>query len=184
VNTTDQTQVPPVAASIDNLDDWEPLAHQLNSETGLPTVVTPDLLVGMVGSAVALLFAADAAGNANLLRGTFTDSVIAQCARNAGSLLDAHPTAARIHLVGAHVVDGHPVLRAHVAIEVQNTDGSQGAESQFWDLQLGTSVTVGESSCPRCGAPVGTGELICRHCQADVRSVVTVPLVVSRLALY
>jgi uncharacterized Zn finger protein (UPF0148 family) len=82
------------------------------------------------------------------------------------------------------MVDGHPVLRAHVSIQVQDADSSQSVNSQIWDLQLGAQVTVGQSICPSCGAPLAKGELICGHCGTDVRSATKVPLAVSRLELY
>jgi len=174
----------PIPASFDNAGDWERICQQIGSESGLPTAVTPDLVVGMVGSAVPLLFDADAAGNANHLRGTFADSVIAQCQRNPGSFLGAHPTSVVVHLVGAHMADTHPVLRAHLAIQVHGADGVESLNRQFWDLQLGAQVTVGQPTCPNCGAPIGKGELICGHCRIDVRSVVNMQIVVSRLELY
>jgi NMD protein affecting ribosome stability and mRNA decay len=43
---------------------------------------------------------------------------------------------------------------------------------------------VGQQTCPNCGAPIGNGELVCGYCRTDVRSLVEVPLVVSRLELY
>lgn len=100
----------------------------------------------MIGSAVPLLFEADAAKDMNLLRGTFADAVIAQSQRNTGCLEGGHPTSAVVHLVGAHTVDGHCLLRAHLIIQVQDADGSQRVARQFWDLQLGAQVTVGQTS--------------------------------------
>ncbi len=181
-----QLHAAPVPASIENAAEWQTIAARIASGTGLPTEVTPAMLAGMVGSAVALLFAADAAKDAALLRGTFADPVIAQCARTAGCLGGQQPTSVSLALVGVHLAEGHPVLRAHLAIALaQLGDGGGGAVTrQFWDIQLGGQVTVGESSCPNCGAPIAAGGLICSHCQADVRTVVGVPLVVCRLELY
>lgn len=184
MGATEQLGLAPIIASIDNPGDWGPLADQIAAAAGAPTEVTPDLIAGMIGSAVPLLFKADATHDAGLLRGTFADLVIAQCQRNAGSLMGEQPSSARIHLVGAHLVDGHPVVRVHVAIDVRQPDGTPGINSQFWDLQLDAQVTVGQTTCPNCGAPIATGELVCGHCHQDVRSVVDVPLVVSRLELY
>ncbi len=184
MSATGQLQLSPIPASIDNAGDWEGLAGQIAGQAGLPTVVTPEVIIGMVGSAVPLLFEADGAKDANLLRGTFTDPVIAQCQRNAGSFLGAEPVSAVVHLVGARVADGHPRLRVHLAIQVQGPGGGHSVNNQFWDLELGAEVTVGQPACPNCGAPIGRGELICSHCRTDVRSVVQVPLVVSRLELY
>jgi hypothetical protein len=184
MTTAEQLKVAPIPATIANPGEWEAIATQIASESGLPTQVTPELLVGMISSAVPLLFEADAAKDMDLLRGTFSDPVIAQCERNAGCLLGEHPTSVVIDLVGAHMVEGHATLRARLPIQVNGSDGSPSVNSQFWDLQLGAQVTVGQPLCPNCGAPIAQGALICEHCRADVRSVVTVPLVVSRLELY
>jgi uncharacterized Zn finger protein (UPF0148 family) len=76
------------------------------------------------------------------------------------------------------------VLRVHLAIVAEYDQGARRVVSQFWDLQLGAQATVAQPSCPNCGAPLAQGELICAHCGTDVRSVVEVPLLVSRLELY
>jgi hypothetical protein len=184
MTTTEQLQLSPIPVTIDNLGEWDGIARQLASETGQPTAVTPELIVGLIGGAVPLLFAADASKDINLLRGTFTDPVIAQCQRNAGAFLGERPVSAVVDLVGAPMVDGHPAIRARVAIQVQDADGGQSVNSQVWDLQLGAQVIVGQAICPGCGAPLAKGELICGHCGTDVRSITKVPLVVSRLELY
>jgi hypothetical protein len=184
MTTAEQLQVSPIPVSIDNVADWGEIAEQVARESGLPTVVTPEMLARMVGSAAALLFAADAAKDMNLLRGTFADPVIAQCQRNTGCLGGGQPASAAIRLIGAHMVDAHPVLRARLEVQVKGADGSESVAGQFWDLQLGAQATVGQSTCPNCGAPIADGDLICGHCRADVRDVIAVPLLVSRLELY
>lgn len=184
MSATGQLEIAPVPASIDNPADWDLLTNQISLGTGTPPVVTPEMIVGMVGSAVPLLFAADAARNLNLLRGTFSDPVVAQCTRNAGTLMGALPKAVVVHLTASRVVDGHSVVRAHLSIQATEPDGNPTTSQQFWDLQFGGQVTVSRPSCPNCGAPVGKGELICGHCHTDVRSVVGLPIVVSRLDLY
>lgn len=181
---TGLSEIAPVPATIDNAADWDVLRDQITLGTGMPPAVTPETIVGMVGSAVPLLFAADAAGDLNPLRGAFSDPVVAQCNRNVGTLMGALPKAVVVHLAGSRVVDGHPVVRAHLAIQTTDADGHPTASQQFWDLQFGGQVTVSQPTCPNCGAPIGNGELICGHCHADVRSVVEVPIVVSRLELY
>lgn len=182
--STTEAQVTPVPASIDNPDDWEMLAAQITASTAMPTVLTPGLIADTIGTAVPLLFAADATRNVDLLRGTFADGVVAQCLRNAGYLMGAQPVKVAVRLVGAHVVDGHPVVRAHLAVQTRDADGDPGAQNQFWDLESDGQVTVGKSTCPNCGAPLGAGELVCSHCHTDVRSVADAPLVVGRLELY
>jgi hypothetical protein len=184
MSATGQPEIAPVPATIDNAADWDVLTNQITAGTGMPSVVTLEMIVGMLGSAVPLLFASDATRNLNLLRGTFSDPVVAQCTRNAGTLMGALPKAIVVHLAGSRVADGHPVVRAHLSIEATGPDGNPTRSQQFWDLQFGGQVTVSQPSCPNCGAPVGAGELICAHCHGDVRNVVDVPIVVSRLDLY
>jgi hypothetical protein len=174
----------PVPTAFDNAADWDDIARQIESEAGLPTQVTPDILGGMIGSAAALLFAADAAGNMSPLRGTFADPVIAQCQRNAGCFNGAQPTSIGAHLLGSHLVDGHPVLRVRLSVALQAAADNRQAETQFWDLQLGGELTVGQSTCPNCGGPIAQGGLVCSHCGTDVRGVVSVPIVVVKLELY
>lgn len=184
MSVTEQPQIRPVPVSIENPEDWGMLSSQITAASALPTVLTPDLIAGMLGTAVPLLFTADAARNVDLLRGTFTDSVVAQCLRNLGSLAGAQPTQVVAHMVGSHVVDSHAVVRVRLTIRTHDPVGTPGVQNQFWDLQAGDQVTVGQPTCPNCGAPLGTGELVCSHCHTDVRTVANVPLAVSRLELY
>jgi hypothetical protein len=184
MTTAQELKISPVPASIANPGEWEAIAKQVAAESGLPTQVTPELLAGMVGSAVPLLFESDAARDADLLRGTFSDSVVAQCQRNSGCLLGETPMSVVINLIGAHMAEAHPTVRVRLPIQVKSADGSESVNSQFWDLELGAEVTVGQATCPNCGAPIAQGALICEHCRADVRSVVKAPLVVSRLEMY
>jgi hypothetical protein len=184
MTTAEELKVSPVPTTIANPGEWEAIAKQIASESGLPTVVTPEILTGMIASAVPLLFEADAARDMDLLRGTFADPVIAQCQRNVGSLLGEQPISVVINLIGAHMVEAHATLRVRLPIQVKSADGSESVNSQFWDLQLGAEVTVGQAICPNCGAPIAQGALICEHCRADVRSVVKARLVVSRLEMY
>jgi hypothetical protein len=174
----------PIPVSIDNAGDWDEIARQIAAESGLPTVLTPQIVVGMVAGAVPLLFEADAARNMNLLRGTFADGVIAQCQRNAGCLHGEQPIAAIVNLIGVRPVNGPAALRVHLTIRLRDAAGDREVSSQFWDLEVGAEVTVGQSQCPNCGAPIATGELICGYCATDVRTIVGAPLVVSRLELY
>ena len=176
--------VAPIATTIENGDEFAAIAGELAKHAGLPTVITADALTAMLGGAIPLLFAADAAHDVNLLRGTFAEPVIAQCERNAGCLLGHRPLSASVRLIGAPIVDGHPALRAHVTVALEASDSEPCAERQTWDLAPQAKVMVGAPSCPNCGAPIADGALICEHCHTDVRSLVTVPLVVSRLEIY
>jgi hypothetical protein len=184
MSATDQVAVQPVPARIENVQEWQAISQQIASESGLPTQVTPDLVSSMVGGAVGLLYRADSTKDASILRGTFADGVIAQCQRFAGSMMSGRPLSVAIELVGARMSEGHPVLRTHLTVEVEGGDGSDIVTRQFWDLQLGAQVTVGQSQCPNCGAPLATGELVCSHCQTDVRNVVEAPIVVAKIELY
>jgi hypothetical protein len=138
----------------------------------------------MISSATALMYEAQSAGNAGLLRGTFVDAVVAQCQRNDTRLLSGKPESAVVHLVGGRVVNGDATLRVHVVIHGQDESGQERIDRQFWDLELGGQVTVGQPTCPNCGAPIAAGELICEHCRTDVRTTAQVPLLVTRLELY
>jgi hypothetical protein len=181
--STQVTRLAAIPVSVSNPEDWEEISRQLAAETGEPTALALQTIADTLAGAVALLFAADASRNTNLLRGTFTDAVIAQCERNAGCLNGEQPDSVAIKLIGAHLSDGHAALRVRLAIALRDND-QQTLATQFWDLRLQAQVTVGETSCPNCGAPLGQGELICGHCGTDVRSVTSVPLAVSRLELY
>ena len=180
----EQLQIAPVPASIDNPADWDVITGQITRATGLPVTTSPETLLGMVSSAVPLVFEAQSTGNAGLLRGTFADSVVAQCQRNGTLMLSGRPGSTDVHLVGSRVMNGNPTLRLHLVIHGQDESGRQTIDRHFWDLELGGQVTVGQQSCPNCGAPIAPGELICGHCRTDVRTTVQVPLVVSRLELY
>jgi hypothetical protein len=184
VSTTGQLQIAPIPVTLDNGDEWPAFEQQISSISGLPTVVTPELVTAMVGSALPMLFSADAAGDASVLRGTFSDPVVAQCQRNVGNFMGEQPISAVVHLVGARMEADHPLLRAHLVVSVTTAEGSEGLNNQFWDLQLGGEVTVGQPTCPNCGGPIPQGQLICAHCGADVRSVVNVPLVVAKIEAY
>jgi hypothetical protein len=181
---TEQLQLAPITASIDNAGDWDAIAQEVTRVSGLPLPITPDSLLGMIRGAVGLAFAAQSAGNAGLLRGTFADPVVAQCQRNGVRLLSGTPESAVVHLVGGRVVGDHPTLRVHVVIEGQDDAGEPTVDRHFWDLETGAQVTLAAQTCPNCGAPLAPGELICGHCRADVRTTVEAPLVVSRLELY
>jgi len=177
------TQLAPIAATVSNPADWQNIARQLAAETGQPTALTLQMVTSMLAGAVPLLFAADQNRDMNLLRGTFTDPVIAQCERNTGCLGGEQPSSVAIELIGAHPSDSHATLRVRLTIALRD-QAEQSVTGQFWDLQLLAQVTVGQTTCPNCGAPLAQGELICGYCGGDVRSALSVPLAVCRLELY
>jgi hypothetical protein len=181
---SDQAKMSPVSVSIDNPDDWADIAQQLSASAGVPSCLTPDVLMGTVGSAVPMLFAADASGTTDLLRDAFAPQVIVQRQRLSGSLNGDTPDSVVLHLVGTPIQDGKTELRVHLLIKTHTSAGGEGASSQFWDFAVGAQVTVGRTSCPNCGAPLGNGQLICDHCHANVGRTVDAPLVVNRLELY
>jgi len=75
-----------VSVSLDNPEDWNDIAQQLGAESSTPNDITPEVLTMTVGSAVPILFAADASGDTDILQGTFTDQVMTQCRHHAGAL--------------------------------------------------------------------------------------------------
>jgi hypothetical protein len=174
----------PIPVTVENPEVWSELSTQLSAAEGMPTRLTLETLCGMVGSAVPLQFAADASGSADLLRGTFTDQVVAQAQRNIGRLREARPVSAEVRLVGVPIRDGRPELRIHITVASLAPDGDKVAVGEFWDLSSDNQATVSTARCPSCGAPLGLGQLICDHCHSDARTVVTVPLAVSRMELY
>lgn len=174
----------PIPVTVENPDLWKELATQLSTAEGMPTRLTLETLCGMVGSAVPLQFAADASGSADLLRGTFSDQVVAQAQRNAGRLQASRPESATVRLVGVPIRNGRPELRIHVTVAALTPEGERVAFGEFWDFSPDNLATVSTARCPSCGAPLGVGQLICAHCHADARTVVTVPLAVSRMELY
>ncbi len=182
--TSLQVAFPPVPTTVDNPDVWDEITSEYSAAAGVAPAVPLDAVAAMVGSAVPLVFAADASGDAGLLRGTFADPVVAQCERFAGSLGGATPESATVHLVGAPVRNGQPRIRIHVLVAARSVGGSESMTGEFWDLQLDGSATVGALQCPSCGAPVAPGALVCSHCRTDVRSAVRVPLLVDRLERY
>jgi hypothetical protein len=184
VSTTGQIQLAPIPVTLDNSDEWPAFEQQISSVSGMPTAVTRELVTTMVGSAVPMLFSADAAGDAGVLRGTFSDAVVAQCQRNVGNFMGEQPVSAVVHLAGARMEGEHAVLRVHLSVSAKNAEGGEALNGQFWDLQLGGNVTVGQPTCPNCGGPIPPGQLICGHCGTDVRSVVNVPLVVTKIEAY
>jgi hypothetical protein len=181
---TTTVQLPPISVVVDNPNEWATITQEMASRAGAPPAVGLDLLTGVVASAAPLLFEADATRSPGLLRGTFTDPVIAQVQRNLGYLNGERPESAVVHLIGSPTGAGPAVIRIHVQVGVRSPEGASGVSRQFWDLTVGAQVVVAQATCPNCGAPLAPGQLICDHCRADVRSVVQVPLAVSRLELY
>ncbi|MHB8220382.1 MAG: zinc ribbon domain-containing protein [Acidimicrobiales bacterium] len=177
-------ELAPIPVTVENPDTWNELSAQLSAAEGMPTRLSLELLCGMVGSAVPLQFAANATGSTDLLRGTFTDEVVAQAHRSVGHLEDARPVAASVRLVGVPIRDGRPELRVHVKVSAVAAGGTKVVFGEFWDLRSDSQATVSQAQCPACGAPLGMGQLICDHCHADVRTVVSVPLSVARMELY
>ena len=181
---SDSPQLATVPVELDNPEDWNDIAKQLAAVSGLPGTITPELLTMTVGSAVSILFTADRSGDADILRGTFTEQVMNQRRQFPGSLDGDTPVSVMLHLVGAPVREGKPVIRVHLVVATRSADGGSGANSQFWDFTVDTQVVVGQATCTNCGAPIPEGRLVCDHCHTDVRQVVSAPLVVSRLELY
>jgi hypothetical protein len=184
MTTPKSLQLTTLPVTVDNPDDWGEIERRIAAETGTAPAITPDVLAMTVGSAVPMLFAADGSGDADMLRGTFSDQVLTQRRNQLGSLGGEVPVSVTLHLVGAPSHDGHAVIRAHVVVATRSPDGSSETTGMFWDLSVDTQVVVGQSSCPNCGAPLAAGCLVCDHCHTDVRQVTNAPLVVTRLEMY
>ena len=75
---SDVPQLATVPVVLDDPEDWNDIAQQLAAVSSIAGAITPELLTMTVGSAVPILFAADRSGDADILRGTFSDQVIAQ----------------------------------------------------------------------------------------------------------
>lgn len=174
----------PVPTTVDEPGDWADIAGRLAPGPGDHPPVTLDAVVAFLASAVPLLFEFEASGDTGLLQGVFAGSVIDQCQRTRGAMAGERPVTTRVHLVGIPPHAVTPALRVHLAVAVRSPDGGAGTASMFWDLQPDAQVTVGRSTCPSCGAPLGQGWLVCDHCGVDVRDTVTAPFVVSRIEMY
>ncbi len=182
--TTSDPRLATVAVVLDNPEDWSDVARQLAAASSIAGAITPELLTMTVGSAVPIMFAADRSGDADILRGTFSDQVISQRRQHPGSFDGDTPVSVTLHLIGAPMQGGKPVIRVHLVVATRSDDGGNRASSQFWDFTVDSQVVVGQALCPNCGAPIPEGELVCDHCHTDVRQVVSAPLVVSRLEFY
>ncbi len=178
------SELMPIAAAIDNREDWAAVTQGIERATGLPLAVSPDGLTAVIGAGLALMFDGQKSRSMDGLRGSFAAPVVAQCQANHDGLLSGRPRSVTIHLAAGRVVDGKGVVRVHLEIHGERQDGSASIDRQFWDIQVGAQVTVAQPACPNCGAPITAGELVCSHCGTDVRHNVDVPVVVSRLELY
>ncbi|MBV8221414.1 MAG: hypothetical protein JO325_23355, partial [Solirubrobacterales bacterium] len=47
MSATGQLEIAPVPATIDNAADWDVLTNQITAGTGMPPVVTLEMIVGM-----------------------------------------------------------------------------------------------------------------------------------------
>jgi hypothetical protein len=177
-------QLPSIQVTVDNPEVWAEIALHFATRTGTPLSSDLAALTSLVASGVTLLFEADATGSVDLLRGTFSDQLVAQCERNLGCLHGDRPTSAMVHLVGVPESTREASIRTRVMVAVTELDGQSGMRSQFWDLQADVSVVVGTSTCPNCGAQLQPGQLICGYCSTDVRRSLQVPFVVTKLEMY
>jgi hypothetical protein len=180
--------VTPSPMTVTNPQAWEQITHDIEMHTGVPPNATLEEVADLVSSAVALLYAADASGKMDLLRGVFCDPVVGQCERNRGCLDDAVPgPGGQLTLIGEpYLSNGDPIrgLRVRAEFPITTPAGPTFPSALFMDLEFGTRVTVSEANnCTNCGAPLGRGEILCSHCGADMRAEVSTPLAISRLQL-
>ena len=180
--------ITPLHMAVTNPQAWEEISHDIELRAGVPPDATVEQVAGVVSSAVALLYSADADGHMEALRGVFSDSVVGQCARNRGCLQGAVPASGgQLTLIGAPYRDnGDPVhgVRVRAEFPVTTTAGTTLHSGLFTDVELGSQVTVSvASNCTNCGAPLRTGEILCSYCGADMRAEVSTPLLITRLQL-
>jgi hypothetical protein len=157
--------------------------------TGVPPNATVEEVAGIVSSAVALLYAADAAGDMEVLRGVFCDPVVGQCERNRGCLEGAVPApGGQLTLIGApYAANGDPICGVRVRAEfpVTTPAGTTLPSVLFMDVQFDSRVTLSAAhNCSNCGEPLGRGEILCSHCGADIRTEVSTPLAISCMQLF
>jgi hypothetical protein len=174
--------------TVTNPEEWDAVAHNIEMHTGVPPNATIDEVAGLVSSAVGLLYAADASGEMESLRGVFSDLVVGQCERNRGCLEGAIPgPGGRLTLVGEpYREDGDPIraVRVRADFPVTTPAGRTLPGGLFMDVEFGSNVTVAAArNCSNCGAPLQPGELVCSHCGADMRAEVRTPLAIGRLQL-
>lgn len=178
------TEIHPVPVSITNPADWGDISRTLSEKSGVPSTVDLDSLTSMLSGAIALLFEADRVDDIDLLRGTFSEQVIAQCQRYQGYLEGGRPLSANTYLIGVPNNAINPCIRVRNTITDETTNSESHTVEQFWDLEVNRQTLVGLSSCPHCGAPMKLGELICKYCHTDVRMNITAPLLVVKLETY
>lgn len=174
--------------TVTNPQAWEQIAHDIELRTGVPPAASLEEVAGVVSSAIALLYSADASGDMDVLRGVFSDPVVGQCERNRGCLQGAVPApGGQLTLIGAPYRDnGEPVpgVRVRAEFPVTTQSGSALPSGLFMDAEFGARVTMPAArTCSNCGAQLGSGELLCSHCGADMRTEVSTPLAISRLLL-
>jgi hypothetical protein len=174
--------------AVTNPQAWEHITHDIEMHTGVPPNATVEEVADLVSSAVALLYAADASGDMEVLRGVFCDPVVGQCELNQGCLHDAVPAAGgQLTLIGEpYLPNGDAIHAVKVRAEfpVTTPAGTTLPSWLFMDVEFGSHVTVsGAHSCTNCGAALERGEILCSHCGADMRAEVSTPLAISRLQL-
>jgi len=180
--------VRPSHIAVTNPQAWEQITHDIEMHTGVPPNATVEEVADLVSSAVALLYAADASGDMEVLRGVFCDPVVGQCERNRGCLQEAVPApGGQLTLIGEpYLPNGDPIrgVRVRAEFRVTTPAGTTLPSGLFMDVEFGSHVTVsGAHNCTNCGAPLGPGEILCSHCGADMRAEVSTPLAISRLQL-
>ena len=173
-----------IPIEVENPDEWSEIYRELSAMHGVPPALTLDAVTALVASAVPILFHADATHSVDVMRGTFSNQVIAQCGAHLGCLLGVTPTSALLRLIGAPARRVPPVLRVRIIARTIAPQGHDVKISQFWDIEFDSETTVSMGTCPNCGAPLAAGQLVCSHCHSDARAKVEVPLLVNRLQIY
>ncbi len=180
----DPGELTAIPTTVENPGEWSQIYQELSAAHGVPPAVTVDAIAAMVGSALPIFFHADATRGIDIMRGTFSNQVIAQCGAHLGCLGGARPTSALVRLIGAPARRDPPVLRVRVVARTVTPEGNDGTNSQFWDIEFDSETVVSKGACPNCGAPLAAGQLVCSYCHRDARTKVQVPLLVNRVQIY
>ncbi|MGA2009149.1 MAG: hypothetical protein ABSH51_01255, partial [Solirubrobacteraceae bacterium] len=132
--------------AVTNPHAWAQIAHEIETHTGVPLTATVAEVANLVSSAVALLYAADASGDMEVLRGVFCDAVVGQCELNRGCLEGTVPApGGQLTLIGVPFrPNGDPIrgVRVRAEFPVTTLAGTTRPSELFMDVEFGSQVTV------------------------------------------
>jgi zinc-ribbon domain len=168
----------------EDAQDWPGIVRQIQA-SGSPVDMTPAGIGQLVSLGVMAQFAADASGQFTALKGLFSDQVIASVGRHVHSFDGAVPQSVSMQLVGlpADHGPGQVTLRIRLKITVLQ-GGATSVVDQFWDITEDQPSLEMRTSCPNCGAPAATANLVCPFCGTDLRVPGKSGVVVTKVQLY